>query len=88
MEIIEKQYFEQKDFPKGYGRMHVESEQDIWNLIMEVMNENPTKRYLKHFQRSEWTPTFGIYDYHGPCNDIDIPLGIHKEFLQVYVEDK
>lgn len=87
MRIIEKQYFEQEDFPKGYGRTPwtTESEQDIWNLIMEVMNDNPTQRYLKYFQSYEWIPNGKIWDTHP---ELKIPLGTHKEFLQVYVEDK
>lgn len=89
MEIIEVQYFEQEDFPAGYGRTPwtTESEKDIWNLIMETMNRNPSKRYLKHFQRSEWVPNPNgrVWEHHPELN---IPLGTHREFLQVYVEDK
>jgi hypothetical protein len=94
VEIIEKQYFEQKDYPAGYGRIRVETEQQIWDIIMGIMNENPTKKYLKHFTRQEWKPDGGTYHFDGsgvyPYNteDADIPTGTYKEFLQVYVEDK
>lgn len=53
MEIIEKQYFEQENYPDGG---------------------------FYYFKGS------GVYPY---CTeDVNIPTGTYKEFIQVYVEDK
>ena len=100
MKTFEVQVFEQKNFPKDYGRIPTDAEMngsyDDWDVIKEEMQKRPNQKFLRYKRFSTWIPDCGTYHYPGnrlggiatTTEPLDIPTGTLREFLKIYTEDR